>query len=226
MKHLLPLLFLLLASPTFAQMQMEVSATSVTVKIRSGTPKLQVFAVQGHTITDMYPLLGSQTDYTLTGSGTYLVIAVSPNGTKASIILTIDGATPLPDVDPPNPPNPPPIPVVDNQYNVGSIAYTKAVDAATAKTIAAIYEKNAMRLFGETTRGIPLADIKTVSDDIAKQFDLLRLPQEWVNWKLAVNEAQVKEQIRRKTELSQNAFSRDDWFKFYTEITKALETVK
>lgn len=215
------LLLLLLCSSSFAQMQMSVSATSVTVKITPGAPNLNVFAVQGHNITDMPSLLGSETDYTLTGSGTYLVIAVNPaSRERSALVVTIGGPSPGPGPDPTPVPPPKPDVVIDNSYNVGSIAYAKAPKEPTvAKTIAMLYRKNAIRLYGDTSQGIGLATIQEIDIDIAKQFDALRLSPQWVDWKVAVNAAQTAEQTRRRT------FTRDDWYAFFTEIIKALEKV-
>ena len=164
--------------------------------------------------SELIPL--NENEFLLFGEGEYLVEAISLNHER-SLKVTI-GSSPTP-----NPPNPPkPDVEVPNEYNVGSVAYSKAPsDAAMAKQIAGYYRMNAGKLFGQGG----LADIQTILNQITKDFESKQCRdqatcEKWSEWKIAVGAALNAEQTKRKT------FTRQDWYAALTEVAEALEVVK
>jgi hypothetical protein len=157
----------------------------------------------------------NENEFLLFGEGEYLVEAISLNHDRS--LKVVIGSSPTPT---PNPPKPDVD--VPNEYNVGSVAYSKAPsDAAMAKQIAGYYRLNAGKLFGQGG----LADIQTILNQITKDFESKQCKdqatcEKWSEWKVSVGAALNAEQTKRKT------FTRQDWYAALTEVAQALEVVK
>ena len=157
----------------------------------------------------------NENEFLLFGEGEHLVEAISLNHDRS--LKVVIGSSPTPAPDPPKPDV-----EVPNEYNVGSVAYSKAPsDAAVAKQIAGYYRVNAAKLFGQGG----LADIQTILNQITKDFESKQCRdqatcEKWSAWKVSVGAALNAEQTKRKT------FTRQDWYAALTEVAQALEVVK